>query len=190
MALVSQREYSRIRGVSHSAVRKAIATGRISTSDGTSKGKIDPAVADREWAENTDLSTSRNSVAGAPKHRRAKDGPSLPMELDGGNGDGSGRSAGAGGTGYARARAAREAALAQIAKLDLDERMGVLVRADEVKLAAFNAARKARDQLIAIPARLAPVLVAVETSAEIEALLDSEIERICKELSHGSTKRN
>ena len=47
---VSLREYARHKGVSHTAVQKAIAAGRISTeADGT----IDPRRADAEWEANT-----------------------------------------------------------------------------------------------------------------------------------------
>ncbi len=174
--LLSGRAYAKRRGVSHTAVQKAIRTGRITTV----AGRIDPAIADREWAENTDPSTSQNSVSGRPKGRRRKGEPSTPADVDGGNGR-------ATGTGYGRARAAREAALAGIAKLQLDEKTGKLVDADEVKLAFFNATRKARDELFAIPARMAPVLAALDDAADIEAILFDEIERVCKGLSDGNS---
>jgi hypothetical protein len=47
---VSIRAYARHRGVSHTAVEKAVAAGRIST---LPDGGIDPAVADVEWERNT-----------------------------------------------------------------------------------------------------------------------------------------
>jgi hypothetical protein len=184
MELLSGRSYAKRRGVSHTAVQKAIRTGRITTV----AGKIDPAIADREWAENTDPSTSRNSVTGSPKLRRGKGGPSLPM----GSGDGSGGGNGtAQGTGYTRARAAREAALAQSAKLDLDERLGVLCRTDEVRLRAFNLSRRTRDHLLALPARAAPLLVAVEDGdvVEMERILTVEVERVCKELAENESAK-
>jgi hypothetical protein len=190
MEFVSQREYARRRGVAHTSVRKAIAAGRISTSDGTSRGKINPELADREWSENTDRSKPRNSIAGSPKGRRRPGEPSEPMELDGGNGgNGTGKTKPAA-SGYAIARAAREAAQAQLARLTLDERLGNLVDAAGVKLAAFNAARHARDQLLAIPARVAPLLVGVSDRGEIQRILDDELERVCKGLSGGTTERD
>ena len=61
---LSRRAYARHRGVSHEAVRKALATGRIAAGP---DGKIDPVVADRQWDTSTDLSKPRNSVIGVPR---------------------------------------------------------------------------------------------------------------------------
>ncbi len=174
---VSLREYARRIGVSHVSVIRAIRSGRISTVG----GKIDPAVADREWRENTDQSKPLNRITGRPRRRRAPDQPAMPMELAGGGfgvGDGDATTAG-----YARARAARELFLAQLAKIVLDERRGILVRADEVRLGAFTMARKARDQLIALPERVAAILAATQDPAEVQCILEEEIERVCQEIA-------
>lgn len=174
--LISQREYARRRGVSHSAVQRAVKAGRISTVD----GKIDPAQADREWRENTDQSKPRNRITGSPKQARVPGEPSEPMEFGAADASHGGNGAA---TGYAKARAAREVYQAQLAKLDLDRRRGLLVRADEVRVGAFNMARKARDQLIALPERVAPILAATEDPAEVRRILEEEIERICQEIA-------
>ncbi len=99
-----------------------------------------------------------------------------PVEVSGGNGTASG---------YAKARAARELYQAQLAKMELDRQRGVLVRADEVRVGAFNLARKARDQLIALPERLAAILAATLDAAEVQRILEEEIERICQEIGDG-----
>ncbi len=171
--LVSQREYARRRGISNVSVHEAIQAGRISTVG----GKIDPDVADREWRENTDQSKPRNRITGSPKHARVPGEPAEPMDFAGP--DGSVGTA----SGYAKARAAREVYQAQLAKLELDRQRGTLVRADEVRLGAFNMARKARDQLIALPERLATVLAAAREPAEVQRILEEEIERICQEIA-------
>jgi len=174
--LISQREYARRRGVTHVAVQRAIKTGRISTVN----GQIDPALADLQWQENTDQSKPRNRITGNPKQAKAPGEPSEPMDLGvtdeviGGPSTASG---------YAKARAARELYQAQLAKLELDRQRGTLVRADEVRLGAFNMARKARDQLIALPERLATVLAAIQEPAEVQRILEEEIERICQEIA-------
>jgi len=109
------------------------------------------------------------------------------MNLDGtqkpNGGNGSGASA------YADARAAREVYQAQKARLDLDERMGTLVRVETVRTAAYNAARKTRDHLLALPGRVSTTLAALTDATEVQHLLEDEIERICQELSGGDAKR-
>lgn len=192
MERISQREYARRRGVTHTAVQYALRNGWFALVD----GKIDPAAADRGWEENTDQSKPRNSVTGDPKHRRAADAPSTPMDLDGSRKSGGGNVTpldGGNGTGvpttYSKARAAREVYEAQLSKLKLDEQTGTLVRADEVRVGAFTAARKARDQLIAIPERLASTLAATDDATEIQHMLEDEIERICQEMSGADAER-
>jgi len=171
--LISQREYARRRGVSRQAVQRAVNSGRISTV----AGNIDPERADREWVENTDQSKPRNRITGRPKHARAAGQPAEPMAFGASeSGDGSA-------TGYARARAAREVYQAQLAKLELDVRNGVLVRADEVRVGAFNMARKTRDQLVAIPDRVAATLAATQDPVEVHRILEEEIERVCQEIA-------
>jgi hypothetical protein len=179
--LVSLREYARRRGVSHSSVRRAVRSGRITTV----AGKIDPARADIEWAENTDLTKPRNSVTGVPKLVRDPVGPAEPMDLDGpGEIDSpAGSSAPGSARGYARARAAREAYEARLAKAKYERLMGQLISADEVRVTAFNRARRTRDLLLALPDRLAPVLSATKNSEECHRILTEELTRICEELT-------
>ena len=173
--LISQREYARRLGVSHTAVQVAIASGRISTIG----GRIDRAVADRQWRENTDQSKPRNRITGAPRHRRRPDEPPRPVGIFA-TMDAEGDPAAV--AGYARARAARELYQAQLAKIELDLRRGILVRADEVRLRAFGRARKARDLLIALPDRVAATVAATAEPAEVRRILEDEIEHICREI--------
>ena len=59
---ISRRRYALHRGVSEMAVRKAIASGRISVQ---ADGSIDPARADAEWAAQTDPAKQRGPHARA-----------------------------------------------------------------------------------------------------------------------------
>ena len=64
---LSIRAYAAHRGVSHTSVRKAIASGRLTTGpDGT----IDPVKADRAWVRNADPSKARDShkLKAVPEH--------------------------------------------------------------------------------------------------------------------------
>ena len=172
--LISLREFARRNNLSPSTVHEAAKAGRISLVD----GKIDPELAAREWIENTDQSKPRNRITGDPKHVRIPGEPAEPMDFGGGAEGGI-----SAGSGYAKARAARELYAAQLSKLELDERRGILVRADEVKLGAFNAARKARDQMIALPERVSAILAATQDPAKVQQVLEQEIERICQEIA-------
>lgn len=182
--LVSQREYARRRGVSHVAVIKAIQAGRISTQGGL----IDPAKADREWDANTDQSKPLNSVTGAPKHRRGP-GPSQPMEHRDREPASEAEAPAPGGAtvaqSYSASRAVRERYLAGLAKVEYEQKVGSLVATDEVRIATFNAAREARNQLLALPDRLALILVG-RAAREIHGLLTQEVRRICEDIARAT----
>ena len=184
MALLSMRGYARHRGVSDAAVRKALATGRITVSR---DGKIDSALADRQWEASTDLSKPRNSIVGVPKKRKAPGAPSDPLGTEGPdaaepNGHGNGNAARMVSS-YAASRAAREGYLARLAKLEFEVKSGKLVDADEVRAQVFALGRRARDALLGVPDRLAPVLVGQTDQAVIHRLLAEEIARGLAELS-------
>ncbi len=177
----SLRTYAKARGISHEAVRQAIKAGRLKQSIVMVKGdpKIaDATLADKEWAANTDQSKPRNRITGDPKHRRAsKDEPMKPMANDTAPAEGGGR-----GPSYAQSRAIREAYMARLAKLDFEEKSGKLVNADEARVTIFNTARTARDMLMAVPDRVAPLVVGQTDLHEIHRILTDEVRRICNEI--------
>jgi hypothetical protein len=166
---MSQRAYSRHRGVTHRAVQKAIASGRIPV---TADGKVDAESADRAWAANTDESKPRNSVSGTPKLATVLQ-PPAPNAVSGS----------VIATGYQASRAMHENYRARTARLEYERLTGTLVSADEVKVEAFNAARRAREALLAIADRQAPVLAAISDPAEIHRILTAEIRQVLEELA-------
>ena len=183
MAGLTIRGYARHRGVSHTAVRKALASGRISAApDGT----IDAQKADRDWAGSTDQSKPRNSVTGVPKISRSPGEPSAALITAGPEPMAEG--VGEGGatrlvSSYAASRAARESYLARLAKLDFEQRSGRLVDADEVRAHIFGLGRRMRDTLLGIPDRLAPILVGQSDQAVIHQLITEELMTSLGELS-------
>lgn len=182
MAGLSIRGYARHRGVSHTAARKALATGRITAGE---DGMIDPAVADAQWARSTDLSKPRNSVLGVPKKRRAAGARTDPL------GSGAAEAPNGPPTGdparlvasYAGSRAVREGYNARIAKLEFEERSGKLVDADQVRAQIFALGRRTRDSLLGVPDRLAPILAGLTDPTAIHRLLTEEISRGLAELT-------
>jgi hypothetical protein len=185
MAGLSIRGYARHRGVSHAAVQKALATGRITAGQ---DGRIDPAVADQEWATSTDLSKPRNSVTGIPKKRRVSGAPSDPLGTPGlEDGVASQQPGDASAprliSSYAASRAAREAYLARLAKLEFEERSGKLVDADQVRAQIYGLGRRLRDAFLSMPDRLAPLLAGEVDQAVVHRLLTQEIMTCLGELS-------
>lgn len=172
------RGYARHRGVSHTAVRKALASGRIKRE---TDGSIDPSRADEQWAVSTNLSKPRNSVIGEPKPQsptaayaatRHDENASAPQE-------GPARLA----SSYAASRAARESYLARLARLDFEQRSGKLVDADEVRAQLFGLGRRLRDALMGVPDRLAPLLAGESNPPEVHRILSEELSVALTEVS-------
>ena len=153
---VSIRQYAKHRGISHTAVQKAIKQGRIQS---TPEGKIDVDLADREWDRNT-TPASKPMPAAAP--RQAESATS---------------------TTYAHSRAVRESYLARLAKIEFEERSGKLISRDEVTVAAFTNSRTIRDNLLNIPDRIAALLAAENDPVQTHRILSDEIRRALSELS-------
>ena len=155
MPLVSIRKYAEHRGVSHTAVQKAIRQGRVHPN---SDGKIDVEQADREWARNS-------SPVNAPIE------PARAVE------------AATGGPTYAQSRAVRELYLARLARIEFEERSAKLVSRDEITVAAFTKARTVRDSLLNIPDRVASLLAAETNPVKVHNILSEEIRKALIELS-------
>ena len=152
MPVMSQRAYARQRGVSVSAVQKAIGTGRIHT---LPNGQIDSEIADAEWSRNTQSQAPPVDRHGQPE----EDGEVF------------------GASQYTKARAVREHYQARLAKIDYEERIAKLVSGEEVQVAAFNKFRQFRDAMINIPDRLAAMLAAETAETTVHALLTAEIRK-------------
>jgi len=78
-------------------------------------------------------------------------------------------------TSYHVAKTMRESAEAQIARLKLAQMRGELIARTEVRQAAFAVLRSVRDQMLAMPARLSPLLAAETDPAACYRLLDAEL---------------
>jgi phage terminase Nu1 subunit (DNA packaging protein) len=155
---VTQSEVGRVLGITQSAVSQHVKAGKLST---LPDGSMDPETAAREYAERT------NPVK--PKGR--KTGPKPAGEAEG--------------TMY-RSQERLAAAKAEQAELELAQLRGDMLRADEVKAAAFVAARTARDQLLSIPQRLAPVVASLTDPRDCQRAIEAEVRRVCLALSGGT----
>jgi hypothetical protein len=178
MSGLSIRGYARHRGVSHTAVRKALEDQRITKG---ADGKIDPALADRDWETRTDPGKPSNSVTGEPKHRRAPGAPSSPRWSDAPASPPGEPAAGRVAAGYAASEALRSQFKARREKLALDRETGKTVEAAEVRHGAFAAGKKYQGAMLAMPEQLSGE-VAGKDREECYAILRAWAVRACEDL--------
>jgi hypothetical protein len=150
-------EWARRKGVSRQAVHKRVRNGGLSTlADGT----LDPEVAEREWSVTRDQ----------PQPPRP---PTTPAP------SGTSNSIGV----LASARSASALVGAKLKQLDLEERVGTLVRVEEIEARWFELARALQTRMLAIPGRLCDVLAPITDSHEVRRALDAEIRSALQELA-------
>lgn len=163
---INQAEYARRRGVSREAVRKAVQDGRITLIN----GKIDPAVADIQWQQNTNPSQQRFGLSATQQDQQQ----SQPA------GDGSA-------TLYnmAAARAKREHFDAQLAEMKALRESAALVDAQQMVLAITSAAAQLRMALERIPDKLAGQIAAAPDQRVVHEILTTEIEQVMHAMADG-----
>ncbi len=189
---ISIRAYARARGVSDTAVRKAIKTGRISAlADGT----IDPAQADAQWEGNTDPALQRKATAPAttktsqplssnparPPTVKPSAAPAAPTHTGASPG-----SAGlaTGGTSLLQARTANELLKAQTNKVRLARMKGELIERAQAVAQVFRLARTERDAWLNWPGRVS-ARMAADLNVDAHALhiaLDAAVREHLAEL--------
>lgn len=183
-AHLTQKEYAALRGCAPSAVTKAVQAGRITLVIVNGKKMVDVALADRQWAQNTrargdsrsaaplvamPAQTSGDHFADASKMMDTNH-QSAPADEDAA-------------MTYEVARRRREAAEARIAEMKQAEMEGSLIRVDSVRSSFANKLSGARDALLQIPPRLAPVLAAEPDMVRVTTLLEDAIRQALAELS-------
>lgn len=148
---VSMSAYAAHRGCSLAAVRKARDEGRISV---TPNGRIDPAIADREWAENT-------SVAASPP----------PKEPDGE------------GESFNEARARKERALADAAEMEVAVMRGEMGYMKDVSECWGGMLASLRARALVLPTMVAPLIAPPGRVAEAQGILRKYVNEMLQELS-------
>ena len=144
---LSIRAYARHRGVSDTAVHKAIRAGRITPeADGT----LDPDKVDREWNKNTEAptqGTQRRAETITVKEAPASAEPQTPT-------------LGTGGTSLLQARTVNEVVKAQTNKVRLARLKGDLIDRSQAIAHVFQLARNERDAWLNWPARVSAQMAA------------------------------
>ncbi len=153
---LSIRAYARHRGVTDTAVHKAIRSGRI---EALPDGTIDPDQADAQWARNTST----------PKTGTQR--PTVKVKVPEVDGDGGGErggagatsntsSSGGGGTSLLQARTVNEVVKAQTNKVRLARLKGELIDRPQAIAHVFKLARSERDAWLNWPARVSAQMAA------------------------------
>jgi hypothetical protein len=182
--LMGVREYARYRGVSHTAVQKAIHDERI---EKRADGKIDRDAADAAWPKNTlPRSTEPESAPSVPE---AAAGPEA--SADGGvsksnnseNADTEDTDLDRGNLSFTQARAAKETFLARLRRLEWQQKAGILVDAEQVRKAQSKLLRAVRDRLLEVPDRLADELAAESDPSLVHEMLRTELRAVLIALS-------
>lgn len=176
--MISASAYARRRGCALQTVIDAINQGRlVSSFERLMNGRysIDPDLADKEWAANTNCGT------GGAAHLKRLARADVAQGATGYNDQH---------RTYAEARTQHECFKARLAQLELEQREGRLVKAEAVKREAFRVARLVRDSMLNIPDRVAGELAAETNKFKVHQRLVSEIRRALENLDWNENQQN
>lgn len=166
--LISQAEYARRRGVAKSAVAKAVKEGRITLIN----GKIDPAVADIQWAQNTRTRIDGGRPASeqgagmgeaVPVANNAPQAPETPQVSSAQE--------------VLDLRVRKEKAAVEREERENAREAGLLVSRSAVRTAVFDAFRALRDEILSAPVRAAPAVIGLGDSRDIERVFSDELRK-------------
>lgn len=177
MPKVKVAEYAKHRGIAERSVRRYLADGLIPAAARTLKGRrlfIDQGKADKALGKS--ITTRRQLLEGnAP--------PAATGKAKSGQGTLATEKAETDGLSFHDARTIAQQHKAALLKIELDEKAGRLVEAEQVKIAAFNKSRQVRDALLNIPDRISPILAAETDELRVAEILNQEIKAALEELS-------
>lgn len=168
---ITVAEFAKIKGVSPTAVHKAIAAGRLVNcliyDPKYKKPRINPVVAAQEWERNTDhnkrhVGADLRPAAPAPEpFEKNPGGPVAPT-----------------------AKQIIENYKARMLKMEHDERAGLLVNAQEVKAGWFKLVTETKTKFLSLPAKAKARLP--HLTPEDVAALDNLVREILEDLANGN----
>lgn len=163
-------------GLTHTAVYKAIHSGRITERAWTRPGRsylIDPELADADWLASTNDALQR---------KKPEKEESLPL-LDGVPETVSEAATSELGR-MAELRRQDVLVKTELNRLKLEEAQGKVIPLEQVEREANEAGRRLKAVLLKIPARVCSIFAADTDSKSIEAALDHEIRQALDQLSN------
>jgi hypothetical protein len=190
--LLGLRAYARRRGVTLKTVQEAIAAGRIPVEVDSRSGKrgIDPLAADAAWAASTDFTKvpiTARAHGGGGFSVALSDGvpfedlpePENPDDQD--HDDPELRAAAARkkheaiALRFLEARARKEEAQADKAELEVEQKAGILVPAEEARQWNYKLGREVLQNLLSFPNNVAPMVAGKTDVNEISIILETKL---------------
>lgn len=176
------REYAARRGVSHTAVHKAIGAGRLKKSvskDAQGRYVIDAQLADKEWDKHTDqtrltperLAQKKAAPAPAPAAVAPPEPEDDEDEPESDIPD------------INEARARKALYQAELLRIELETKQGQLVPIEEVKATVASEYTAVRQRVLSIPARLAQELALLDSPGEVRSRLERALTEALNELT-------
>lgn len=172
---MSLRGYATRRGVSPESVSKAITAGRLRSSVVLIGGQpkiADAELADREWEANTQPRIDQPRRKAPPTPAIEEEDDELPEGVPAYDVSRAVREAHA---------ARREAALADLAEIDVAERNEELVPVDEARSYMIDKFTTVKTRLLGVPSRVASRLP--ELASQVEPVVDALIREVLEELA-------
>ena len=162
---ITQSEYARLRRVSRQIISRQVQLGIITL---LPNGNIDPAKADKQLEDNLN-----------PAFAQTQDNKKAPTAFSRKQAVGDKSK-----TTFAKAKTIEKGYQAKLAELAYKEKVGDLVNANDVKIAAFDIARKVRDNMLNIPDRIIAQLISTfginvssENTSKGRGIMTKEIEK-------------
>jgi len=149
------KQYAKHRGVTPTAVRDAIAYGRVKTYTRGGSVKLKIPEADHDWDASTNPAQNTATNKGRPpsNSKMLKDVPA-----------------------FQESRAIREAYNARITKLDYEQKRGALVEKQAVINEVTKIALAVRDKMRTLPQKLSAVVASETDPHKIELKMQDEID--------------
>lgn len=173
--LLTVSGYARHRDCDEKAVRKAIAENRITVvTDATGKRRIDPAVADIQWAQNTRARADSARTAAPVVGVGAAPGAAFMAPVEAAASD---QFAADGQPNYTDYRTRTEKATAERAERDNMREAGKLAYTSDVKRGIYDSYRALRDTAMAVAQRAAPRCIGLGDARDIERVMSDELRK-------------
>ena len=162
---ISIVEYARYRGLSQPRISELVKTGTINHKKIDRRKMIDWKLADEEYAKKVDVSSRNFAYLENEKLTKGKKSKGTPDIYS--------------------SKAVKEQYNAELAKLEYEQKSGMLLSTEEVKKEAFVLAKAVRNAILNVPQKIAAEIASEIDPHEVEVMLGRELREALEQLSQG-----